>query len=80
MALWASSQEVWGARCEEGGVGHVLEGSAACVAEVGPEDAAVASDRAVHRADPRRESADSQEEQQGADMEVHWPDCLEECT
>lgn len=61
------------ARCEEGDVGRALEETAACVAAGGLEDAAVASDQAVHQADHQRES---REGHQGADLEVHRPGCL----
>lgn len=66
------------ARCAEGGVGRALEGTAACVVAGGLEDAAAASDRAVHPADHRRESAGCQEGCQGADLKVHLPGCLRE--
>lgn len=66
------------ARCEEGGVGRALEETAACVAAGDLEDAAVASDQDVHRADHRRESGGSQGGHQGADLEVHQLDCLRE--
>lgn len=75
VALWASSAGAWVAHCAEGGVGRALEGTAACVAAGGLEDAAVASDRAAHPADHRRESGGSQEGHQGADLEVHQPGC-----
>lgn len=78
VALWASSVGAWVERCEEGGVGRALEGTAACVAVGGLEDAAVASDLAVHRVDHQRESGGSQEGHQGVDLEVHQLDCLRE--
>lgn len=65
-------------RCEEGGVGRAQEGTAACVVVGGLEDAAVASDLAVHRVDHQRESGGSQEGHQGVDLEVHQLDCLRE--
>lgn len=72
VAPWASFVEAWGARCEEGGVGRALEGTAACAAAAGGlEDAAVASDQVVHR-------VDHQGGHQGADQEVHLLGCLRE--
>lgn len=77
VAPSASSVGAWVAHGEEGGVGLALEGNAACVVAVGLEDAGVASDQALRRADHWRASG-FQEGHQGEDLVVHQPGCLRE--